>query len=101
MVIKNTRNTIHRSRILEYLKRVKIHPSAEKVYQEIKKELPTITLATVYRNLHHLASEGKILRLGFGNEYRFDGDVTVHQHCFCERCGKILDQFNLELPEYR
>ena len=86
-----SRNTIQQIKILEYLCSVKTHPTAEEVYTAVKKQLPTITLATVYRNLSKLAEAGKILRFETNSEYRFDADTGCHQHCICKRCGKIID----------
>jgi len=51
----------------------------------LKKILPTITLATTYRNLNILASDSEILRLEINNEYHYDADISKHQHCFCKK----------------
>jgi Fe2+ or Zn2+ uptake regulation protein len=85
------RNTIQRTRILEYLRKVKTHPAAETVYKEVKKTIPTITLATVYRNLNLLTEQGIINRMTVNHEYRYDGESGVHQHAICKKCGKIID----------
>lgn len=87
------RNTLQRIKVLEYLKGDKSHPNAERVYNAIKKEIPTISLATVYRNLNLLAEQGKILKLNINNEAHFDGDTNIHQHGVCRNCGKIFDFF--------
>jgi Fe2+ or Zn2+ uptake regulation protein len=87
-------------KILNYLYSVKTHPSAETVYNAVKKGLPTISLATVYRNLNLLADEGKILKLEINGEFRFDGDICGHQHCVCNRCGKVLDIMQSEISQY-
>ncbi len=100
MTKENLRNTSQRIKIVEYLKDVKTHPTAEAVYLEVKKELPAITLATVYRNLNLLADNNKILRLEINKEYHFDGDNSNHQHCVCVNCGKIMDVFQPEVSEY-
>ena len=96
----STRQTTQRIKIFEHLQNVKTHPTAEMVYKAIRKDLPAISLATVYRNLHLLADEGKILRLKIKNEYHFDGDICNHQHCVCRKCGKITDVFQKEISEY-
>ncbi|MBS3121360.1 transcriptional repressor [Candidatus Woesearchaeota archaeon] len=95
-----TRNTIQRIKIMKYLKSVKTHPTAEMVYNAVVKEIPSITLATVYRNLHNLANKGKILMFEFNKEYHFDGDTCNHQHCICKKCGKITDVFQEEISKY-
>jgi len=92
--------TIQKLKILEYLKDVKTHPNAETIYNNIKKDVPTITLATVYRNLHTLAEEGVILKFKIDDEYRFDGQSSTHQHCVCRKCGKIIDNHQDEISRY-
>ena len=98
--MKKTRNTSQRLKILEYLKSVRTHPNAEEVYNAVAKELPAITLATVYRNLNLLAEHGKILRLKINNEYRYDADISFHQHCVCKKCGRLTDLFKKKISEY-
>jgi len=95
-----TRMTSQRIKILDYLKGVHTHPNAEDVYEHVKKDLPSITLATVYRNLNLLAEQGEILKLEINNEFRFDADMCYHQHCVCRKCGKIVDIFNKKISEY-
>lgn len=97
MIIKNT---IQRTVIVKYLMSVDTHPTAEQVYKVVKKQIPTITLATVYRNLNGLASRKEVLRLEINKEYRFDADVSSHQHCVCSDCGKITDCFNEKISNY-
>ncbi|MBW2965454.1 transcriptional repressor [Candidatus Woesearchaeota archaeon] len=94
------RNTNQRIKILEHLTGVKTHPTAEMVYNAVKKDLPAISLATVYRNLNNLADEGSIVKLEINGEFRFDGDVCSHQHCICRKCGKVMDVFHKEISEY-
>ncbi len=88
------RLTKQRKKILEFVVENRIHPTAEQVYNEIKKEIPDITLATVYRNLHILVEEGKLLRLDVNHEYHFDGFVEAHQHLVCIKCERIYDVGN-------
>jgi len=85
------RNTNQKIAILNYLKNVYTHPTAEMVYQEVKKKLPVITLATVYRNLNKLAEQGKISRLEINKKYHYDAELSSHQHCVCNKCSKIID----------
>ena len=72
------------------------HPNAEEVYLAVKKDNPSISLATVYRNLRLLESEGKILRIPTSDGDRFDGHTHSHGHFTCTGCKKVLD---LELNE--
>ncbi|MFC1722750.1 Fur family transcriptional regulator [Nanoarchaeota archaeon] len=86
-----TRMTNQKLKIFEYLEGVYTHPTAQQVFDAVKKDLPAITLATVYRNLNLLADQGKILRFEAGKEYRYDADTRLHQHAVCKSCGKIFD----------
>jgi Fe2+ or Zn2+ uptake regulation protein len=92
--------TNQRIKIQEYLKSVKTHPNAETVYTAVKKDLPAISLATVYRNLNMLAEQGQILKLEVNGEFRFDADICYHQHCVCKKCGKIIDVPQKEISQY-
>lgn len=98
--MKDTRLTHQRIRIIEYLKNVKTHPTAEMVHGGVSKDLPTISLATVYRNLHLLADQGKVLKFEINGEYHFDGITESHQHLVCLNCGKIVDLDQKEISEY-
>lgn len=97
---KKTRMTNQKIKIMEYLRSVKSHPNAETVFKEVRKDLPAISLATVYRNLNALADAGSILRFEVNKEFRYDADTTRHQHCVCRECGKIFDVFQSEISEY-
>ncbi len=94
-----TRNTPQRMKILQYLKSVHSHPTAEIVYNAIKADMPTITLATVYRNLNLLAESGEILRLEINKEFHYDAYCNSHQHFVCENTGKIYDLEDNEITE--
>ncbi len=95
-----TRNTPQRMKILQYLKSVNSHPTAEIVYNAIKADMPTITLATVYRNLNLLAENGEILRLEINKEFHFDAFCDSHQHFVCENSGKIYDLDDHEITDF-
>jgi Fe2+ or Zn2+ uptake regulation protein len=94
-----SRMTNQRRKILEYLKSVKTHPAAEMVYREVAKQLPNITLATVYRNLNHLTEQGEIQKIEVNSKSHFDGDMSFHQHCICSSCGHIKDIFEEKLTK--
>jgi Fur family transcriptional regulator, peroxide stress response regulator len=94
------RNTIQKIKIIEYLKNSKEHPNAEQIYKAIKEEIPTITLATVYRNLNEFVDKKLILRFKINDEFKFDGEIKSHQHCICKKCGKIIDNYQVGLNKY-
>ena len=69
-----------------------VHPTADEVYQVVRKRLPRISLGTVYRNLDVLSESGEISRLDrCGAQYRFDGDLEQHYHIRCSSCGRVDD----------
>lgn len=90
------RMTKQRKLILEVLRNTNTHPTADWIYEQVKKEIPNISLGTVYRNLRLLSEMGKIRVLDFGSSYsRFDGNSHHHYHFICDNCEKIYD---LDIP---
>lgn len=68
------------------------HPTADAVYQEVRKKEPTISLATVYRNLNQLVENHMIQRILVpGDSDHFDRTMEHHEHMICRRCGCIVD----------
>ena len=94
------RDTVQRSIILETVKKVPAHPTADDVYKEILKKNPTIGRATVYRNLNKLCEEGLLRKREIpGEADRFDTDCTNHYHAKCINCGRIFDVDMDYIPE--
>lgn len=90
--MKKHRNTIQRTTILEELRKLKTHPTAEALYRIVKKKIPSISLGTVYRNLNLLRDEGRVLELTYGKDKsHYDGDVSNHIHFYCLKCKNIYD----------
>jgi Fur family transcriptional regulator, peroxide stress response regulator len=69
------------------------HPSAARLYEQIKAQFPTTSLATVYKTLNLLKELGEVLELGFSNDdNRYDGSRPYpHPHLICVHCHKIID----------
>ncbi|MBW1650261.1 MAG: transcriptional repressor [Deltaproteobacteria bacterium] len=95
------RLTEQRKVILEELKQLKTHPTADELYFIVKKILPKISIATVYRNLEALSAAGYIIKIkSAGNQKRFDGNMQEHTHIRCIKCNKVRDiEDKIELPE--
>ena len=92
MAQTQTRMTRQRAVILEELRKLKSHPTADELYSIVRERLPRISLGTVYRNLDFLADSGEIRRLeAAGSTKRFDGDISNHQHVRCIYCGRVGD----------
>ena len=81
------------------------HPGVEKVYQGVRKRIPTVSLDTVYRTLGWLKELGLITTLGPPRERtRFDANLSHHHHFVCVQCGLTRDFYSdkfdkLTLPE--
>ena len=89
---KNHRMTRQRMVILDELRKVSSHPTADELYRIVRKILPHISLGTVYRNLEILSKMGLILKLEIdGNQKRFDGISEKHHHIHCINCNRIFD----------
>lgn len=81
-----------RNAILDYLHSTTSHPTADTVYENVRKTIPNISLGTVYRNLNLLADAGEILRLTCGGSSdRYDGCTKPHYHFLCRECGGVSD----------
>jgi Fur family peroxide stress response transcriptional regulator len=83
----------------------KSHPTADAVYQILKREYPGISFDTVNRTLLTFAEIGIVAIVEiFGGAKRFDPQVANHHHLHCTRCGKIIDFYSriyddLDIPE--
>ncbi len=87
------RITPQRLAVLKILARSTDHPSVEEIFQVVKQDFPTTSLATIYKTVSLLKELGEVLELGFsdwGN--RYDGNRPYpHPHVICTRCGAIVD----------
>ncbi len=90
------RMTNQREIILRELRKSKRHLSADELYDIVKKDMPRISLATVYRNLEILSEAGLIGKLEIsGRQKRFDYDVEDHDHIYCVVCHRV-DNLNVQ-----
>ncbi len=85
--------TPQRLAIARILAKSEGHPSVENIHDELKEDYPTMSLATVYRNIVIIKSLGEVLELGFPDgSNRYDGNrPTPHPHVICVKCKKIVD----------
>jgi Fe2+ or Zn2+ uptake regulation protein len=68
------------------------HPSAEELYATVRRELPTLSLATVYKTLDALARIGAVRRVARGGaRSRWDAGLESHHHLVCIECGSVTD----------
>ncbi len=84
------RMTSQREMILTELQESRQHLTADELYERVKKFMPRISLATVYRNLETLSEAGIIGKLEIsGRQKRFDYDVHPHDHIYCLQCHRV------------
>jgi Fur family peroxide stress response transcriptional regulator len=84
--------TPQRLAILQMIKGVRTHPSAERIYREISKKFPGISFATVYNTLAKLVEAGEIQQLDIDpDKKRFDPYTSLHYHFYCKTCGEVYD----------
>lgn len=68
------------------------HPTASRLYNQIKVQFPTLSLATVYKTLDLLKELGEVLEIGLRDDSHYDGNKPYpHPHLICTKCQKILD----------
>jgi Fur family peroxide stress response transcriptional regulator len=85
------------------------HPSADDVYERLRNDNPSISRATVYRNLELLAKQGKILHIRMPNGADcFDFNTSEHYHLRCDICRRVFDidlpkipKINIEQKKYK
>ncbi len=84
--------TPQRRTIFEALEGATHHPSAEQVHEDVRRRLPDVSLATVYKTLKELVSMGEIAELSLhGDRSRYDPRVDVHSHLKCDICERVVD----------
>lgn len=93
---KTSRMTKQRKLILDVLRSTKSHPTADWIYNQVRGEMPNISLGTVYRNLGVLKEKGEILELNYGSSFsRYDCNPENHYHLTCTKCERVFD---LKIP---
>lgn len=85
------RCTAQRLAILGIMQGNATHPSAESVWHEAQKELPSISLETVYRILSEFCQAGIFMKIENSEKVRFDGNPVMHGHFFCDVCDNVFD----------
>jgi len=75
------------------------HPTANMVYEQLKTDMPRLSLGTVYRNLNQLADAGRLKKIPLADgSCRFDKTKEAHSHIVCEQCGAVSD---VHLPSFQ
>jgi Fe2+ or Zn2+ uptake regulation protein len=86
------RFTEQRAAVYRFLLHTDQHPSADEVFTSVRRVIPDISLATVYKSLETLVSCGLASKLTYGDgSARYDGRTDPHPHARCLTCGMVLD----------
>lgn len=89
------RNTRQRKLVLDAVRSLHDHPTADEVFNEVRLHDGRVSRGTVYRNLTLLSAEGAIQQLKTPGGNRFDDRCDHHAHLICTSCGAVYD---LDLP---
>jgi Fe2+ or Zn2+ uptake regulation protein len=86
------RFTEQRAAVYRFLSSTTTHPNADEVFQEVRADVPGISLATVYKSLETLVSCGLAAKLSYSDgSARYDARTDPHHHARCISCGKVMD----------
>jgi len=90
---RDFRITPQRMAVVKILASGQGHPSVESIYENVRKDFPTISVATVYKTVTLLKELNEVLELGFPHgSNRYDGSKPYpHPHLICTECRKIVD----------
>lgn len=89
---KDVRMTSQRTAILSNLLAGNKHPTVNEIYDDLKDDFPSMSVATIYNNLKFFKEAGIVKELPFGDgSSRFDLTTIDHFHTICRNCGKIED----------
>lgn len=100
LVEKDIKPSYHRVRIYRYLVENRIHPTVDKIYSDLQKELPTLSKATIYNTLKLFSDKGIAKTMTIEEkEARYDILEDNHGHFKCIKCGEIYD-FNIDADKF-
>ncbi|MEA4926988.1 MAG: Fur family transcriptional regulator [Syntrophomonadaceae bacterium] len=89
---QNIRLSTRRQKVLEYLCHNLVHPTVDRIYVDIKKELPNLSKTTIYNILDTFVDAGLVRIVNIeDNEVRYDIITEPHGHFKCVECGAISD----------
>lgn len=80
-----------RDQILNIVQNTRSHPTADYVYEKVRKKLPNVSLGTVYRNLGQLVDNKLLKSINIDGTIHYDAFLNAHQHFQCNSCNRIFD----------
>ncbi len=84
--------THQRLAIMKYLDENRTHPTADRIYTDLKENNPSLSKTTVYNSLDALQEHNIIQSITiFCSELRYDFNNSMHHHFLCKKCGRIID----------
>ena len=97
-----TRETKQRRVVYETVKNTHSHPTADWIFEKVRRQMPKVSLGTVYRNLGVLKDEGLVKEI-YGNDRRahYDADTSKHAHFICSGCDEIIDVRGVQNIDWR
>lgn len=98
--MNNTRKTRQRATVLQAVRELKNHPSADEIYALARQKDEKISRGTVYRNLSILARSGEVNHVKVPAADRYDFRLDLHYHMFCVKCGAVSDAPIEYNPDY-
>lgn len=95
---RGSRMTSHRLALLRLLAVSDGHPNAAQLFEKLRLQFPTISLATVYKTLLLLKEDGQIFEIDTHNDSHYDGNKPYpHPHLICIKCGTIFDGDDIDM----
>jgi len=90
--VSGHRFTEQRAAVYRFVCDATTHPNADEVFQQVRGEVPGISLATVYKSLETLVNCGLASKLTYSDgSARYDGRTDPHHHVHCVSCGRVRD----------
>jgi Fe2+ or Zn2+ uptake regulation protein len=84
--------TPQRLAVMAALQNRRDHPTADLIYQEVRRQLPAISFNTVYKTLEILCQRGMVIKVNpLHAVARYDGETGQHAHLICRHCHHIVD----------
>jgi Fe2+ or Zn2+ uptake regulation protein len=92
LIRNNISPSYHRLKIYEYLLMNRVHPTVDRIYSDLIKNIPTLSKTTIYNTLKSFADKGLVSPITIeNNEVRYDAAVHFHGHFKCLQCGELYD----------